>query len=100
MIGIIKITFIYLNEETFTKLYKALVRPHLEYGNIIWFPYLKRQSIAIERVQRRATKLLPECSSMSYSERLDYLKIHTLKGRRTRGDLIELFKMFHNYTDL
>ena len=33
-------------------LYKSLVRPHLEYGNVIWSPQLKRQSVAIEKVQR------------------------------------------------
>ena len=60
MIGLIKRTFSYLNKDTFLKLYKAMVRPHLEYGNVIWYPRLKRQSIAIERVQRRATKLLWE----------------------------------------
>ena len=60
MIGLIKGTFSYLNKDTFLKLYKAMVRPHLEYGNVIWYPRLKRQSIAIERVQRRATKLLHE----------------------------------------
>ena len=39
-----------------------MVRPHLEYDNVIWYPRLKRQSIAIERVQKRATKLLQECT--------------------------------------
>ena len=34
-----------------------MVRPHLEYANSIWSPKLERQSAAIERVQRRATKL-------------------------------------------
>ena len=63
MIGLIKRTFSYLNKDTFLKLYKAMVRPHLEYGNVIWYPCLKRQSIATERVQRRATDLLHECRS-------------------------------------
>ena len=35
MIGLIKRTFSYLNKDTFLKLYKAIVRPHLEYGNVI-----------------------------------------------------------------
>jgi hypothetical protein len=100
MIGLIKRTFLYLNKDIFTKLYKALVRPHVEYGNIIWSPYLKRQSVAIERVQRRATKILKECKEMSYAQRLNYFNMHSLKGRRIRGDLIETYKIFNNCNDL
>ena len=100
MIGLIKRTFVFINKDIFIKLYKALVRPHLEYGNIIWSPLLKRQSIAIERVQRRATKILVECKDMSYCERLLYLNLHSLKGRRLRGDLIETFKIFNHINDL
>ena len=77
-----------------------MVRPHLEYGNVIWYPRLKRQSIAIERVQRRATSLLHECTHMSYTDRLNYLHLHSLKGRRMRGDLIEKYKIFHAHIDL
>ena len=49
----------YLDEEIFLNLYKALVRPHLEYANQIWSPRLQRQIDSIENVQKRATKLLP-----------------------------------------
>ena len=100
MIGLIKRTFTYLDKDVFLKLYKALVRPHLEYGNIIWHPKLKRQSIAIERVQRRATRLLKDCTGLSYSERLRYLNLHSLKGRRLRGDLIETYKIYHGLVDV
>ena len=58
MLGLVKRSFSYLDHSIFLMLYKALIRPHLEYGNLIWYPYLKRQSAAIEKVQRRATKLL------------------------------------------
>ena len=80
----------------FIKLYKALVRPHLEYGNIIWNPYLKRQSVAVEQVQRRATRLVEECTEMTYIERLKCLKLHSLKGRRLRGEFIETCRIFNN----
>ena len=100
MIGIIKRTFTLREKFTFLKLYKAFVRPHLEYGNIIWYPVWKYQSIAIENVQRRATKLLNECQNMSYSERLRYFNLYSLKGRRIRGDLIEAYKIINNIEDL
>jgi hypothetical protein len=51
MLGIIKRSFTYLDEDMFLRLYKSLIRPHLEYGNVIWNPYLKRQSARIESVQ-------------------------------------------------
>ena len=100
MIDLIKRTFTYLNKEIFLKLYKALVRPHLEYGNLIWHPYLKRQSVTIERMQRRSTKILKECKDMTYEERLRYLQLPSLKSRRLRNDLIETFKIFHGYVNI
>jgi hypothetical protein len=99
MLGIIKRTFTFLSKDMFLKLYKALVRPHLEYGNTVWSPLFKRQSVALERVQRRATRLLKECEGLSYCERLHYLNLHSLKGRRLRGDLIETFKLYHGLVD-
>ena len=89
-----------MDKDIFARLYKAMVRSHLEYGNIIWSPYLKKQSIQIERIQRRATKLVKECRSMPYSERLRYLNLLSLKGRRIRGDLIQIYKIFHEIDDL
>ena len=93
MMGVIRRTYEYLDEKTFLLLYKALVRPHLEYANQIWAPSLKKQEIEIENVQRRATKVIPGLSELSYEERLKKLKLPTLKYRRTRGDMIEMFKI-------
>ena len=100
MLGIIKRTFSFMDKHIFPKLYKTLVRSHLEYGNVIWNPHLKRQSIQIESIQRRATKLVPECKDMSYDQRLRYLKIYSLKGRRDRGDLIQTYKIFQGIDDI
>jgi len=49
----------------------------------------------LECVQKRATKLhvIPELSKKSYSDRLKALKLPTLKYRRYRKDMIELFKI-------
>ena len=100
MLGIIKRAFDFLDKEIFLKLYKSFVRPHLEYANTVWCPYLKRQSVLIEKVQRRATKLLKECQNLSYAERLKYLKLHSLKGRRVRGDLIQAYKIINGVDDI
>ena len=89
MIGIIRRTFTFIDREFLTNLYKSLVRPHLEYSNIVWFPQLKRQSVAIKKVQRRASKLIPALKDLDYKERLRQLKLPTLKYRRYRCDLIQ-----------
>ena len=53
----------------------------------------KRQSAAIEKVQRRATKLLKETKKLSYDARLKMLDLPTLKYRRFRGDMIQVYKI-------
>ena len=70
------------------KLYKSLGRPHLEYGQEIWSPYLVKQSKLIENVQRRATNLILNIKHLKYEERLCYLNLPNLKYRRLRGDMI------------
>jgi hypothetical protein len=53
-------------------LFKALVRPHLEYANSVRCPYRKADILSVENVQRRATKMLPSLKNMNYEERLRY----------------------------
>ena len=100
ILGIIKRTFSYLDKDIFLRLYKAMVRPHLEYANVVWSPFLKRQSSAIEKVQRRATKILHFLKEMNYEERLKVLKLPSLKSRRLRGDLILTYKILNNSVDI
>ena len=65
ILGCLRHTFKYLISTIFLQLYKAMIRPHLEYASCIWFPKLKRDSDAIERLQRRATKLVPELRTLT-----------------------------------
>ena len=81
-------------------IYKSMVRSVLEYANCIWSPIFKRQSIVLENVQRRATRMLPNLQYFSYEDRLRYLNLPSLKYRRIRGDLIQLFKIVHNIDNL
>jgi len=71
-----------LSPQTFTYLYKCIVRPYLEYGNIIWGPNYKKDEDDIEKVQRYATRMTPSIKHLSYEERLrmsqptNYLRLH------------------------
>ena len=96
MLGIIKRNFSFINRDIFIKLYKSLVRPHLEYGQCIWSPYLIHCKKEIEKVQRRATKIVPGMNNLSYEERLIKLKLSSLNYRRMRGDLIQKYSNYLN----
>ena len=49
--GFVYITISHKSIETVVLLYKALLRPHLEYCAQVWAPYLRKDIDALERVQ-------------------------------------------------
>lgn len=93
IVGIIRRTFVTLDTTIFKALFVALVRPHLEYANQAWSPYLVKDIEMVENVQRRATRMIPELKGLSYEERLRKLNLPTLAYRRARGDMIEIYKI-------
>jgi len=99
VLGLIRKTFNCKEPDIITKLFKSLVRPILEYGNLIWGPHYVVDQQAIEGVQRRATKLISSICHYPYSERLQILNLPSLCYRRLRGDMIFLYRITHNFTD-
>ena len=81
------------------KLYQLLVRPKLEYCVQAWRPYLKKDIEMLEKVQKRATRLMFRDKSLSYGERLQKSGLTTLETRRLHGDVIEMFKILKGFDD-
>ena len=61
--------------------------------------YKKGDIEAIEKVQKRATKLVISLKKLPYKERSLQLNLHTLKYRRLRRDMIEVYKITHDMYD-
>ena len=96
ILALIRGTFEHLDKYSFLRLYTALVRSHLV---VVWHPYLRKDIESIERVQMRATKLVPALKDLSYEARLKELKLPTLAHRRLRGDMIQTFKLVKGLDD-
>ena len=69
----------------------------MDYGNSIWYPRFKGDAKAIEKVQKRATKMIYAMRNHSYTERLKALNLPSLEYRRRRGDMIQTFKIVHGF---
>ncbi|KAK4326012.1 hypothetical protein Pmani_003435 [Petrolisthes manimaculis] len=77
--GLIRRHFQHLDEESLMLLYKSLCRPKLEYCMAVSQPRFKKDIDKIEKVQRRATKMINGYGELSYSERLKKLKLPSLQ---------------------
>ena len=99
MVGSIRRSFRYLDAALFKLLFKSLVRSHLETAAPVWNPCSEALADLIENVQRKATAMLPGMDGKSYPERLAALKLTTLRARRTRGDMIQTWKVLHGEYD-
>ena len=98
--GLIRKNITYKGKKLIISLYKAIVRPHLDYCIQAWRPYRKKNIDTLERIQRRATKMIPELRDLSYEERLKECGLTTLETRRLRGDQIEVFKILNGYENI
>ena len=47
----------------------------------------------MEKVQRRATRMIVECRGKTYDKRLELLGLTILETRRFRADMLEVFKI-------
>ena len=85
------------NKEVFSRLYKALVIPILEYAVPLWSPNLQKNIDALERFQRKVLRYdLPMSSRDSpFEGRLAMLGWSSLQSRRSYLSLLECYKTIH-----
>jgi len=88
-------TISFKSKDVLLRLYKTLVRPHLEYCSSAWSPYYEKDKFLLERVQHRFARMVPGLKLMSYESRLG---LWTLEERRHRADLLEVLKMYKGLT--
>ena len=78
---LIRRCFSRLSKEKLKTLYTSIVRPVLEYGSVVWNPWLKQDINCLENVQRRCQRLC-----------LESLEIESLIEQRKQQDIIEAYK--------
>ena len=93
MLSLMYRTLEYKTPEIMTCLYKSLVRPHVEYCASAWSPHYSKDKQKLERIQHRFTRMVPGMKCLEYEERIRRLGLRTLEERKTRNDLVELFKI-------
>ena len=100
VLGMIRRNITYKEKSLTVPLYKAIVRPHLEYCIQAWSPYVRKDIDMLDKIQRRAPKLIPGLRDLRYEERLKKCGLTTLETRRLRGDQIEVFKILNGYENI
>ena len=100
VLGLINRHFKDLDIDSFRILYKSFVRSHLEYCVQVWSPYLRKDIEILEKVQRKATRLVTGMRKTGYEERLRVIGLQTLEQRRIRGDMLEVYKILTGREDV
>ena len=90
----LKRAFDRLTPDIFIPWYDSIIRPNLDYGIQACSPYLRRDIIHVERLQRLATRMVHGLHSLPYEDRLRRLNLFSLERRRLRGDLITTYNIF------
>ena len=96
-LGMIRRGFKNKSRAVMLSLYKAMVRPHLDYCIQAWRPDLRKDIDRLGKVQRRATKMMEGLESYSYSDRLRILGLTTLETIFVRADSVEVYIIYNKY---
>ena len=75
------------------KLYKSLIRPHMEYACSVWDPHLKKDIQMLENVQKFPLRICSKSWNSDYDTLLGTINIPTLSNRRETLKLCLLFNI-------
>ncbi|VDM03593.1 unnamed protein product [Schistocephalus solidus] len=89
----IRRAFLDFDEDLFAKIFGTFIRPALEYPVQAWKLWTVQDQNCLERVQRKATKMVMSQSSLPYPTRLMNLHLFPLSYRQIRGDLVHTFSI-------
>ena len=100
VLGQISRSFHYRDRKTFLQLYKQYVRPHLEFSIPAWSPWTLADKEMLEKVQRRAVRMVSGLTGSTYEERLQELGLLSLEDRRRQYDLVQTFKIVRGFDNV
>ena len=80
--------FHFLDKDIMRKIITTMIRPKLEYTEVIRSPHKKKHVLKLERIQRIATKMVPDLENLTHEERLKEIHLTKLKERRERKEKI------------
>jgi len=75
-------------------------RSLLDYCVPVWVPYKKGDIEVLEKVKKKATKIIPEIRHLQYREHLTACKLPMSHFRQVRGDMIEMYKILTGKYDV
>ena len=78
-------------------LLKSLIRPILEYCSEVWSPYLKKDIVLLEQIQRSFTSKIEGLQELDYWERLQNLGISSLQRRREKMIVLHIWKIKNGF---
>ena len=85
----LKNTFASRDVELWTSLYKTY---HLEFAVSAWNPYLKKDKLALEKVQRRATRMPTSIKDFDYETRKDVMGLTSSRNQTTTRRFNSIFQ--------
>ncbi|BHF70839.1 hypothetical protein SprV_0401389200 [Sparganum proliferum] len=94
---LVKKSFSTFDENCFVKVFRTFVRPQLEFAIQAWKPWTSKDLSILQKVQRRATKLVSGQGSLPYETRFSNLGLFPLSYRQLRGDLIQTFRILRGH---
>jgi hypothetical protein len=100
VLGQISRAFHYRDRHVFVRLYKQYVRPHLEFATQAWSPWTVTDCEVLERVQRRAVRMVSGLKGVSHEEKLKELGLQSLAERRHQADMHMVHRIMHGDSGL